>query len=428
MLLSGAELVARYGLPAIVLCLPLEFTSQLVRLQLARIVLLVVALAFLLLVAAGRRAAVAPMSLSIAVLVAYVAASLISWAVTRAPGSTNPLLDIAAYPVMALLIVNLVRTRAEVRNAWFALLVSGLLFAIIGAFLYLTHLSIWRPDLSGLYRVNGTFGDPNIAARFLTLVVCAAILMFAARERRSWVVVATVVAGAAIVPLTFSKSGYLVFPVATLLVVPFVLDRRRGAAVAALALLVFAASIAVNPATRDRSLLSLGLINGASQNGGSPITATTPPDSLGGGRVDWVRSYLLEAGWQMFLDHPVTGVGFGAYQHSLMTAYRRFLPANPPATLSHTSAITIAAEQGLVGLALFLGFLGALAWEVISSLRRRSEWRNWIVMPALLLVPILVYSQVEGRLTEEPYLWLALGLLFAARRLEGSTRTIHLTR
>jgi hypothetical protein len=59
-------------------------------------------------------------------------------------------------------------------------------------------------------------------------------------------------------------------------------------------------------------------------------------------------------------------------------------------------------------------------------MRRPTRWRDWIVIPALLLVPIVVYSQFEGRLVEEPYLWVALGLLFAARRLERSLRTVEL--
>jgi O-antigen ligase len=414
--------------PALILCLPLEFTSQIFRLQLARIVLLVVAVAFLYLVLAGGRAVVVPVSVTAAVLAAYVCASIVSWLWTRAPGSLNPLLDVTAYPVTALLLVNLVRSEQEVRNAWLALIASAALFAVLGAFLYVTHLSIWRPDLTGLYRVNATFGDPNIAARFLCLAVCAAILMFAAGERRTWLVVAAVVACSAVMPLTFSKSGYLVFPVAVVLMAPFGVDRRRAAAVAALALAVFVASIVVNPSTRDRAEVSLGLVSGTTANGGSNPLNPGDVAPLAGGRLDTVRTYLIEAGWAMFRDRPITGVGYGGFQHALLTRYARFVPPNPPVTLSHTSAITIAAEQGLVGIVLFGGFLALFAWEAIAALRRSTAWRNWIVMPALLVVPILILSQFEGRLIEEPYLWVLIGLAFAAKVMEGTTRTVQVAR
>ena len=36
-------------------------------------------------------------------------------------------------------------------------------------------------------------------------------------------------------------------------------------------------------------------------------------------------------------------------------------------------------------------------------------------MPASRDLPILLYSQLEGRLIEEPYLWLAIGLLYSAQ-------------
>ena len=48
----AAELVATYGLAAVVLCLPLEFTTLFFRQQLSRLVLIVVAAAFLYLMLA----------------------------------------------------------------------------------------------------------------------------------------------------------------------------------------------------------------------------------------------------------------------------------------------------------------------------------------------------------------------------------------
>jgi len=122
----------------------------------------------------------------------------------------------------------------------------------------------------------------------------------------------------------------------------------------------------------------------------------------------------------------VTGVGLGGYQNAIKTTYKGFLPTMNPIYLNHTSALTILAEQGVVGGLLFAGFLVFLTWEVVAPIRRRGRWRNWIVMPAVLIIPIVVLAEFEGRLVEEPYLWLALGRMFAARRLEGSVRSVEL--
>ena len=419
-----AERVVRYGLPAIIATLPLEFTAQIIRLQLVRYVLLVVGLAFAYLVLTRRRTLAVPLGASLVLVAAYAAASVLSWLFTRAPGSGNSLLDVTAYPVVALLIVNLVRDEADLRRGWNTLLASGLAFSVLGAFLYFSHVSIWRADPDGFFRVNATFGDPNIAARFLILVACAGVLMYAARQRPSWLAVASVASAAAVVPLTFSKSGYLVFVIAVLLAVPLATSWRRAASIAAGALVVFTAVMLINPPTRVRAAVSVGVVLGIEPYGGSnPLESK---DSLGAGRVDPVRSYLIEAAWAMFRDHPVTGVGLGGYQNAIKTTYKGFLPTMNPIYLNHTSALTILAEQGVVGGLLFAGFLVFLTWEVVAPLRRRGRWRNWIVMPAVLIIPIVVLAEFEGRLVEEPYLWLALGLMFAARRLEGSVRSVEL--
>jgi hypothetical protein len=52
------------------------------------------------------------------------------------------------------------------------------------------------------------------------------------------------------------------------------------------------------------------------------------------------RPYLVEAGWEMFRDHPVWGVGVGGYQDSFVNDYYYFKDPKIKAnvTLSHTSA------------------------------------------------------------------------------------------
>ncbi len=396
------------------LSLPLEFTSTIFRVQLARIVLLLVGVAFAYLVVIGERRLVVPVSASSIVLAAFVAAALLSWLTTRAPGSLNALADVTLYPVTALLILNLTRSERDHRNAWIAFLVSGVAIALLIAFLYYTHLSIWRPDPGGL-RVNGPFADPNIAARFLTIAAAAAISLYAARIGPDRLAISAAVACAAFVTFTFSKTSLGAFPATVIVASALARKWSRALSIGALAFLVFAFAVIIVPGSYARVERVLGIVSAPVT---TPEEATLPVDS--------VRTYLIYAGLNMFRDHPVTGVGFGGYQHAIKTTYSSYLPPDVVATLSHTSVITILAEQGLIGGMLFAAFLVLLARDLWSSFRRPTDWRVWIVTPALLLIPILGYSQLEGRLLEEPYLWVALGLLFSARALEGSARTVQL--
>ena len=414
-LTKAAEAVATYGPAAFVLCLPLEFTARLFRQPLSRYVLVVLAASYLYLMVARRRTPSVPRHLSVLLLLLFLTASLASWAMTRAPYSINSLLDIALYPVVALLIANLPLNEADHRRAWLAFAVSGLVVATVGFVLYITGLHIWAPNPLVANRLNITFADPNITARFLTIAACVAVLMFSARKAPAWLTVGTAIACAVVLPMTWSRSGLVLFVVSTAVAVIFALNHRRAAAIGAIALLSFAASTVINPDTRDRAGAAVATV-GTAVTGGHVDQASAIPGNQDVSLAD-NRVYLVRAGWSMFVDHPVSGVGLGGFQHAMLTAYKSFLPPGYTDSVSHTSLVTLLAEQGLIGVLLFTAFLLALAWEALGARRRPDRWAFWSTLPATLVIPIFLYSQFEGRFLQEPYLWLALGLYYSARML-----------
>jgi O-antigen ligase len=403
-------------LAALILCLPLEFTATFALQPVARWVLLIVVIALVYLLLTRRVSLLLPRNPSLILLLAYVVVSLLSWVVTRAPGSYNSVLAIALYPLAGLALMNVARSQADHRRAWVAFAISGLGVAIVGAGLYLTNSHIWMPNPAVGTRMNITFGDPNITARFLTLGACAAVLLFAARQGPAWLAVAAAMACGVVLPVTFSRSGMALFPLMVLLAAVVALDHRRAAVIGAATLIAFALSMGINPDTRSRALdaemLAVNLVTGGSQAGGPAVHQAPAVLPLQDN-----RTYLIGAGVKMFTDHPVTGVGFGGYQHALLTTYRGFLPSRPTDTVSHTYLVTVLAEQGLVGAVIFLAFLLQLGREAISFRQRRDGWATWSTIPAMLIIPIFLYSQFEGRFMQEPYLWVSLALLYSSHRL-----------
>ena len=398
--INAAEWVTRYGLVAIVLCLPLEFTTHYLHQPIVRFVLLVVGCALALLILSGRRALLVPQKASIVVLVLYCVASLVSWAVTRPPGSLNELLDVALYPGVGLLVYNLARAHTDHRWTWIAFLVSALYVAVVGFIAYVMHFQLWVPNPLG---------------------AIAGVLMYARREGPMWLAIAAAAACGIVLPMTWSRSGLVLFIFSVVLAVVMTRHRRRALTVAAVALVAFAASTAINADTRARAI-------GAAQTLATAVTGTSfGGESASGGVVTGLalednRKYLIAAGLQMFYDHPVLGTGFGAYQHELLTTYGRFLPKGFDTavshtwvdTLSHTSLVTIMAEQGVVGTVLMLLFMGLLGWEAWRSMRTHTPVERWTVVPAAMILPIFIYSQFEGRWFQEPYLWLMFGLLYSS--------------
>jgi O-antigen ligase len=141
--------------------------------------------------------------------------------------------------------------------------------------------------------------------------------------------------------------------------------------------------------------------------------------------LDEQRRYLVVGGLDMFYDHPLTGVGFGGFQHNLLGAYAYDIKPGYHDTLSHNSFVTVLAEQGLLGFAMLIAAIVAVVREVRRlTARARRPWIS-VSVPAVLLGLILFDSLFEGRLFTEPYLWLMLGLLYSASRSMPPSGSSH---
>jgi O-antigen ligase len=411
-LTRAAELLTAYGPAAIILTLPLEFTARYMGQPLARWIMVLVAASLAYLLVTGRRKLVLPRQRSTIWLAAFVAVSIVSWLLTRAPSSYKAFADVALYPFFGLMVMNLVVDEHDHRRAWIAFLVSGLVVALLGFGLYVSHHTIWTPNPAVMNRLNITFADPNVTARFLTIAAAAAVVLFATRRAPAWLCLATACACAVVIPMTYSRSGLALFIFSIVIAAAVTPERKRSVALALALLAVFAFSTVINPVTRLRAVDAENTF--ASLVGISAMHVSTPSSgSSDAGDTVFAdnRRYLVEAGIRMFRDHPLLGVGYGAFQHELSSTYKAMIPSNLAArdVASHTAFITIASEMGIAGLLLFLGFLFQLGREAFAS--RRNVW---VLLPAMLILPLLLYAQFEGRLIEEPYLWLCLALAYAA--------------
>lgn len=407
-------------LGAWVLTLPLEFTktyfpNQII--EVSRVVLILCLLAFSAQVMFERREIRLPVSgsvLGLALFTLYAAASAV------AVGSTQGIktaLAMVAYLLMMLTIFNWTRSSAEHRRIWSALAVSVVILALVGLVLHVTDSYIWNAPNAGVSRINATFHDPNIFARFLafsmlTMVLLAADLNVTVRLRALWV--AAAFAAAVILPFTYSRAVWAFTFVVALVVIAVARRRTRALALVAMVVAVFAIVAMIDPSVLSRAAL-------LASNLQSPFSNRAFLD-----RAPWliflhvlpldsVRLYLIGSGLIMFADHPILGIGFGAFSQSLMGPYAGLVPPGIDTTASHTSLITVLAETGVVGLAIVLlsgfDFVRTTVWAGVQSPTQRS-----LVLAAVIaLLFIAIESQFSGRLFDEPYLWLFLGLAYAAR-------------
>ena len=372
---------------------------------------LVVALAFAVwLIRPGRaRADVLPMSpltLPLALLFAVYACSTL-WAFDPGGARTETLRLLFSLGGFAL-VPFFVRDRASLRWTLLALVASAGALAAAGIYQQITGDFFWNEGLGefGERRINTFFADPNHFARFLLegIVVALALWCFVRRPLQAWLLAPAIALSLVTLVFTGSRGAWIVGAVMLpLAVLAMPLERGTrlriiGGGVAAIAVLLLATA-AVSPFFTKR-------VN----------TFTFGVEAFG------ARPYLVEAGLNMFTDHPLTGVGAGGYQASFEEDYYEYKDPKIKAnvTASHTSAVTVLAELGVIGAIAVLFLMVRWALYVRDLARTRDvELRTIVIALGICSAIVFLGSQTEGRFLEDPYLWLFAGLAVA---VEGILR------
>ncbi|MDP9386263.1 MAG: O-antigen ligase family protein, partial [Actinomycetota bacterium] len=128
------------------------------------------------------------------------------------------------------------------------------------------------------------------------------------------------------------------------------------------------------------------------------------------------RNKLLTGGTELFADRPVLGWGSGAFA----LEYRRAGYETGPRAVaaSHTIPLTVAVEQGLVGLAAYLALLAAAFRALLRGARRGLPGAGVTAAFTALVVHTLLYAAF----LEDPLSWalLAAGMAWGAGRRAGA--------
>ena len=145
------------------------------------------------------------------------------------------------------------------------------------------------------------------------------------------------------------------------------------------------------------------------------------------------RLLMWQAGWRMFRDHPLTGVGL-ADMHAIYERYK--LPqATEAVGHLHSAYVQIAASMGLAGLAAFAWLYTSLlraaspalsfAGGFVAGLRAGGEGAALRLGVTAALVGFLVAGFFEWNFGDEEllyHLYVLVGLAWAARSWGGSDR------
>jgi O-antigen ligase len=132
------------------------------------------------------------------------------------------------------------------------------------------------------------------------------------------------------------------------------------------------------------------------------------------------RYELMRGGVELAEDRPLWGWGSGAFPEEYLA--HGFGARSDAVSASHTIPLTVAAEQGLVGLAVYLALLAAALARLLGG-ARGDPYRAVV---AAGFVAVIVHTWMYAAFLEDPVTWtlLAVGTVLARRprsRRAGAT-------
>jgi O-antigen ligase len=272
----------------------------------------------------------------------------------------------------------------------------ALLFAGVGFVEYARKSLFLNPKVvaanqyDNYFRVNSLFFDPNIYGRFLALVMIAVttVVLWSTRRRELLFGAAALAWLLGGLVTSFSQSS-----IAALLLGLAILAAWRwgvrGTLYASGGLLALALAVVL--------LAPTSLHFGLKGSGGSTSNATSG------------RTKLISGGLELFAKRPLEGFGAGSFERE----YKRHseTTAENATSASHTIPVTVAAEQGIPGLVVYVALLlsGLL---VLFRGAGRSPPR---IALAACFAALVLHTWTYADFLEDPFTWaiLAIGAALA---------------
>ena len=131
------------------------------------------------------------------------------------------------------------------------------------------------------------------------------------------------------------------------------------------------------------------------------------------------RVLMWQSAWQMFLDHPLLGVGAQNYEYQYQNHYISPLAQERGQMHAHSNVFQMLAEQGIIGFGAFALLFGAILRRGWQGMRRGMFWGYLLVVAT---VGILLQGLTEfnfGNAAVIRLYWLFAGIAMAGLKLSG---------
>lgn len=307
---------------------------------------------------------------------------------------------LAPFASMLVLLRDVRWHRKLVGQVLLASVIVAVGFALLGLWQYLTRDLLLNKDLRDAnelhvyFRVNSLFRDPNVLGRYLALATIGVAAWIAWQRPRPEAAIGLGAAAVllAALTLTYSQTSFAALAVGLGILVWFRFGLRGFALAAALAAAAACFVLVV---------------------GGPPADESVDKDRTDLAEASSGRTNLISGGLDLFEDAPAFGQGSGSFA----TAYRQEVD-KVRRPVSHTEPITVAAEQGLLGLLPYLAILALATLLMFRPWPSQSSVRAGV---AAAFAALIVHTLGYAGFASDPATWALLALAFAFQPVGSNT-------
>lgn len=325
-----------------------------------------------------------------------VAGFLIVWMVLSNPiaaltpeeGDRNWIFTFVQLWILAWLATQLFKTFYSMRVLiWFYVFVAfvSVIYAILGGEIGQTI------NLSE--RTAGLAGGANTAARYFVVGLILAYYLRSTISNRPGRFLLLLVMGLFILGTlyTASRTGLLLLVASMGLFLLFQLSGRNQPQ----AIFVFILAIGVAWVFADNVMDIFGGIVPAIRDGS---------DTVG------LRYKLWEAGFRMWLDHPLQGVGIGLFRDYLTYYGADLLPSHKLSLGAHNMYVSMLAETGFVGLGLFVWMLVISLKSLWLASRSRDREVKLLGQTWFVVFVIMLLGGITKHDHYDKLIWIVMGI------------------
>ena len=329
-------------------------------------------------------------------------------------GTTYALASLTIALVYMLTFGSLITTKAELNRVLFVVAAFSLVLGVL-SILAFTGRHPLGLTLAGEGRAGGGTGNPNFfaAIQVITLPLILVLAVYEQRMfRRGFLVLAAIINLGSVLS-TLSRGGTLSLLLVVLLLLALparAIFTTRAHKALAVGVILLAATLFVYRYSGDVAPRLLSIV------GGSQGT------DAGSGRLG-----IWPAAWNEFTEHPVTGIGFGAF---VEVSVDRILDtpisqdfelfATEPKEV-HNAYLGTMTELGLPGLVLFLGLMVSTIVALLRTARRAREvGEQYVASVATAIVVGLAGWSVGSVFAESETArprWIMIGICLALPKL-----------